>query len=94
MLQCACLCKAALPTGDCAARWRVWLGAVALIGYIVLFNLLVVVAQTKLNRASPALLSRSCIHRVLLISATQAALLTLCCATDSCDDRCLSAVAA
>ena len=30
---------------------RVWLGAVALIGYIVLFNLLVVVAQMKLNRA-------------------------------------------
>lgn len=32
---------------------RVWLGAVALIGYIVLFNLLVVVAQMKLNRAHP-----------------------------------------
>lgn len=36
---------------------RVWLGAVALIGYTVLFNLLVVVAQTKLNRACSALLS-------------------------------------
>lgn len=39
---------------------RVWLGAVALIGYIVLFNLLVVVAQMKLHRAHAALPGMLC----------------------------------
>ena len=51
------LCARYVPVSeDGAVGWRVWLGAVALIGYTVLFNLLVVVAQTKLNRASPTLL--------------------------------------
>ena len=49
---------------------RVWLGAVALIGYTVLFNLLVVVAQTKLNRATSTLMSFASIyqHAFVLLS--------------------------
>ena len=51
----SCEEKIPRPASRADVRWcRVWLGAVALIGYIVLFNLLVVVAQMMLNRAHAA----------------------------------------
>ena len=52
-----------VQTASAVRACRVWLGAVALIGYTVLFNLLVVVAQTKLNRACLALLSYAVMYQ-------------------------------